>query len=63
MITIDSQELDYTLSLKEGWCRSVEAPARSQPPTMTLRELQAMRDDERAHYEELRSVWHANLGE
>ncbi len=62
MTTIDCQELDYALSLKEGWCRSVDAPARSEPATLTVKQLKALGEDERAHYEELRSVWHANLG-
>ena len=31
MDTIVSEEQDYTLSLKEGWCRAVEAPPRTQP--------------------------------
>src|SRR6266566_5496579 len=62
MITIDSQEQYYSLSLKEGWCRSVDAPTRTQPATRTVKQLKAMAELERAHYEELRSVWHANLG-
>ncbi len=62
METILSEERDYTLSLKEGWCRAIEAPPRIQPPTRTARELAAMCELERAVYEERRSVWHANLG-
>jgi hypothetical protein len=62
MDTIVSEERDYPLSLKEGWCRAIEAPPRIQPPTFSVRDLAAMSELARAVYEERRSVWHANLG-
>jgi hypothetical protein len=62
MTIINSEELDYSLSLKEGWLRSLDAPARTQPATHGLDQLRAMGEAERACYEEQRSVWHANLG-
>jgi AAA domain-containing protein len=62
MSPIESAERDYSLSLKEGWFRSVNASARSQPALLTVDELRAMDDLERARYEEHRAVWHANLG-
>src|SRR6266508_4282372 len=61
-MTIDSIELDYTLSLKEGWFTAIDAPSRAQPQHRTVAELKAMGIAQRARYEEHRSVWHANLG-
>jgi AAA domain len=61
-MTITSGERDYSLSLKEGWFDSVEAPPRPQPPIKSMDELKAMRKSQRARYEEQRAVWHANLG-
>jgi hypothetical protein len=55
----DVEELDYSLS---GWLRSAEAPARTQPSSVTTAQLRAMDSMERARYEEQRAVWHANLG-
>ena len=61
-MTIASQERDYTLSVKEGWFGSLEAPPRSRPQPRSVSELAAMGETERARYEEERAVWHANLG-
>jgi len=57
-----SQERAYSLSAKEGWFQMVDTPAREQPPAKTIKQLSAMGDDERLRYDELRAVWHANLG-
>jgi AAA domain len=57
-----SQERAYSLSVKEGWFEMVDAPAREQPPTKTIKQLAAMTKAERLQYNELRAVWHANLG-
>jgi AAA domain len=57
-----SQERAYSLSVKEGWFEMVDAPTREQPPAKTIKQLAAMTDDERLRYNELRAVWHANLG-
>lgn len=59
---IESEERDYTLSLKEGWFSSLEAPARPQPASLSIGELRGMGEEARARYEEQRAVWHANLG-
>jgi hypothetical protein len=40
----------------------VDAPDREQPPAKTIKQLAAMSDAERLRYDELRAVWHANLG-
>jgi len=57
-----SQERAYSLSAKEGWFQMVDTPAREQPPAKTIKQLSAIGDDERLRYDELRAVWHANLG-
>jgi len=57
-----SQERAYSVSVKEGWFEMVDAPAREQPPTKTIKQLAAMPEADRLQYNELRAVWHANLG-
>jgi hypothetical protein len=57
-----SQERAYSLSVKEGWFEMVNSPDREQPPTKTIKQLAAMTEAERLQYNELRAVWHANLG-
>jgi len=57
-----SQERAYSLSVKEGWFEMVNAPDREQPPAKTIKQLAAMTEAERLQYNELRAVWHANLG-
>jgi hypothetical protein len=57
-----SQERAYSLSVKEGWFEMVNAPDREQPVTKTTKQLAAMSEAERLQYNELRAVWHANLG-
>ena len=59
---IESEERDYTLSLKEGWFSSLETPPRPQPPLVSIAELRRMEETDRARHEEQRAVWHANLG-
>lgn len=62
MSTIEDLEQDYVLSLKEGWFRRVEAPARARPADLSRAELGRLGRTERRRHEEARSVWHANLG-
>ena len=62
MSTIEDLEQDYTLSLKEGWFRRVEAPVRARPADLSRAELGRLDRTERRRHEEARSVWHANLG-
>jgi hypothetical protein len=57
-----SQERAYSLSAEEGWFEMVDAPARERPATKTKKQLAAMTEAERLQYNELRAVWHANLG-
>jgi len=57
-----SQERAYSLSAKEGWFEMVDAPDRKRPPTKTIKQLAALSDGQRLRYDELRAVWHANLG-
>jgi hypothetical protein len=57
-----SQERAYSLSVKEGWFEMVNVPDREQPVTKTIKQLAAMTKAERLRYNELRAVWHANLG-
>lgn len=40
----------------------VDAPVRDQPRAKTISQLAAMSKAERLRYDELRAVWHANLG-
>lgn len=62
MSTIEDLEQDYTLSLKEGWFRRVGAAPRQRPDQLGRVELKGLGRVGRLHYEEARSVWHANLG-
>ena len=57
-----SQERAYSLSVKEGWFEMVNTPDREQPVAKTIKQLAAMSEAERLQYNELRAVWHANLG-
>jgi AAA domain-containing protein len=57
-----SQERAYSLSVKEGWFQMVDAPVRERPAAKTIKQLAGMTDTERLQYNELRAVWHANLG-
>ena len=57
-----SQERAYSLSVKEGWFEMVDAPVRKRPAAKTTKQLAAMTNAERLLYNELRAVWHANLG-
>jgi hypothetical protein len=57
-----SQERAYSLSVKEGWFQMVDAPVRERPAARTIKQLAGMTDTERLQYNELRAVWHANLG-
>jgi hypothetical protein len=40
---LEIEERDYCLSVKEGWSRRVNAPARSRPPDMNRAELDGRR--------------------
>ncbi len=59
---LEIEERDYCLSVKEGWARRVNAPARSRPPDMSRAELDGLSGRERLRYDEARKVWHANVG-
>jgi AAA domain len=57
-----SHERAYSLSVKEGWLEMINGPCRERPVTKTKKQLAAMTEAERLQYNELRAVWHANLG-
>jgi hypothetical protein len=60
---ISRAKLDMlTISRKEGWKRTVQAPRRTQPAVLTSAELSALSDAERAAEAKARRIWHANLG-
>ncbi|OBB14692.1 AAA family ATPase [Mycolicibacterium setense] len=56
-VTLDN----LTLSRKEGFRAVVESPARQQPPTLTMRELDNLDPGQRRVYNRQRSIWHANF--
>jgi hypothetical protein len=56
-VTLDN----LTLSRKEGFRAVAESPAREQPELLRERQLQALGDAARRHYNRQRAVWHANL--
>ncbi|MEU4524599.1 TniB family NTP-binding protein [Amycolatopsis sp. NPDC024027] len=53
---------NLTLARKEGWRRFVEAPARTQPETLSREQIRRLDDRSRADYDRRRREWHANLG-
>ncbi|WP_030616302.1 AAA family ATPase [Streptomyces fulvoviolaceus] len=53
---------NLTLSRKEGFRALAESPLRPKPDLLTLQQLAALGEAERAAYEKRRRVWHANLG-
>ena len=59
---IQAQERTYSLSLKKGWNKYVCTPDRMPPELLDRAQLAALSCRARLEYEELRSVWHANLG-
>lgn len=61
-VPAETERPDHGPSVKEGWFWYVDAPPRPQPPRRPPKELAAMSIRDRALYEDLRSVWHANLG-
>lgn len=53
---------NLTLARKEGWQRMVQAPARVQPESLSVRRLRALDPAALAGYNRRRREWHANLG-
>jgi hypothetical protein len=53
---------NLTLARKEGWQRMVQAPARTQPESLSVRRLRALGPAALAVYTRQRREWHANLG-
>jgi hypothetical protein len=60
--SLEIEERDYCLSVKEGWARRVNTPGRIRPPDMTRADLDGLAGRDRLRYNEARKVWHANLG-
>lgn len=50
-----------TLSRKEGWAARVNPPPRPQPPPLTVPDIAALNERERAAYDRQRRIWHVNL--
>ncbi|HUY44205.1 MAG TPA: ATP-binding protein [Streptosporangiaceae bacterium] len=55
-------ERAYTLSTRAGWEEFATAPPRQRPDPLTSAQVRKLPERARLEYEELRSVWHANLG-
>lgn len=53
---------NLTLARKEGWRCFVDAPARTQPESLTTGELRVLGEAALADYNRQRREWHANLG-
>lgn len=59
---LEELERPFDLGHWKGWQCQYEAPPRHRPLPLTLTALQQLSTRERAHYNEQRRVWHANLG-
>jgi hypothetical protein len=59
---ITGEDRQYTLTRLPGWLNLVEAPPRTQPPSLSTTDLVALPAADRLRYNDSRAVWHANLG-
>lgn len=59
---LDIDERDWCLSTRSGWFAMATTPTRTKPPIHSVPELAAMSAVQRRRYDQVRAVWHANLG-
>lgn len=62
MARLRKQERRYSLSTKQGWLTSVNAPERAQPENLSRTQIAALSQEANDEYRELQAVWNANIG-
>ncbi|MFF8593911.1 AAA family ATPase [Streptomyces sp. NPDC015220] len=58
----EGDDRQYALTRLSGWLELVFGPERVQPPRLTRRQMGELSELELTRYQDLRAVWHANLG-
>jgi hypothetical protein len=58
----EGDDRQYVLTRLSGWLELVFGPDRVQPPRLTRRQMGELSELELRRYQDLRAVWHANLG-
>lgn len=62
MAAIENLERDYSLNTYEGWQARVAMPKMDRPDQLSLADVGALSRRDRLMYNEVRAVWHANIG-
>ena len=57
-----SDEMSFSIAMKEGWASYVNAQPPPRPPQLTLSKLKALSASDKALHDQQRELWHANAG-
>ncbi|KDN77600.1 ATPase AAA [Streptomyces olindensis] len=58
----EGDDRQYSPTRLDGWLEMVNGPDRLQPPMLTRKQMAAMSRQDLLRYNDIRHVWHANIG-